>query len=215
VAARKPALAAARWLTDLDPDVIVVVGAADAGEATTSYGSGDSGSLARYGVDLTVPLGPRICAGGPVLPLSLTVGAWLLRETGWPGDRQGYAIAADSPADLAAEAGREIARLDRSVGVLCMGDGSARRSLRAPGWLDERAEPFDAAVTAALATADIDALLEIDDGVARDLMAAGRASWQVLAGAAAGRRIQAELLYDDAPYGVQYTVATWKVDAGA
>lgn len=187
---------------------MVVVGA---GPETASYGSGDSGSLAPYGVDLSVPLGPRVCAGAPVLPLSLTVGAWLLRETGWTGDRQGYAVAADTSAQDAAAAGKEIAALDRSVAVLCMGDGTARRTLRAPGWLDERAEGFDAAVTAAFATGDFDALLRLDASLADELLVAGRPAWQVLAGAAAGCGIEGRIEYDDAPFGVQYTVATWRV----
>jgi hypothetical protein len=190
----------------------VVVGA---GPETLSFGSGDSGSLAPYGVDLTVPLGPRICAGAPILPLSLTVGAWLLRQTGWSGDRQGYAVAADTDAQDAAAAGKEIAALDTSVALLCMGDGTARRTLRAPGWLDERAAGFDAAVTAALATGDCDALLGLDAQLADELLVAGRPAWQVLAGAGltvGGRdRIEARIEYDDAPFGVQYTVATWRV----
>jgi hypothetical protein len=208
VDARQPALDAVRWLVGFDPDLVVVVGA---GPETASYGSGDSGSLAAYGVELAVPLGPRICAGAPVLPLSLTVGAWLLRESGWTGDRQGYAVAPDTTAQDAAAAGKEIAALDQSVAVLCMGDGTARRTLRAPGWLDERAEEFDAAVTAAFRAGDGDALLGLDRALADDLLVAGRPAWQVLAGAAAGCGIEARIEYDDAPFGVQYTVATWRV----
>jgi hypothetical protein len=208
VEVRQPALAAVRWLVGFDPDLVVVVGV---GSETASYGSGDSGSLAPYGVDSTVPLGPRICAGAPVLPLSLTVGAWLLRESGWTGDRQGYAVSPDTSAQDAAAAGKEIAALDQSVAVLCMGDGTARRTLRAPGWLDERAAGFDATVTAALAAANGDALLSLDPVLADDLLVAGRPAWQVLAGAASGCGIEARIEYDDAPFGVQYTVATWRV----
>ncbi|MCL9798409.1 hypothetical protein MXD58_029670, partial [Frankia sp. AgKG'84/4] len=62
-------------------------------------------------------------------------------------------------------------------------------------------------------------LLALDPTLATDLLAAGRASWQVLAGALlaatrAGRQQPAaawtsDLLYDDAPYGVGYLVAVW------
>jgi hypothetical protein len=38
---------------------------------------------------------------------------------------------------------------------------------------------------------------------------AGRAAWQVLAGAAGGRRMQGRLLCMSAPYGVTYLVASW------
>ena len=44
--------------------------------------------------------------------------------------------------------------------------------------------------------------------IADELMVAGRAPWQVLAGACPSAR--GEVLYDAAPYGVQYTVAYWE-----
>jgi hypothetical protein len=40
------------------------------------------------------------------------------------------------------------------------------------------------------------------------LQAAGRAPWQVLAGALAAAELTGELLYDAAPYGVGYFVAS-------
>ena len=50
-----------------------------------------------------------------------------------------------------------------------------------------------------------------DVALADDLLVAVRPAWQVLAGAAAGCGIEAKIEYDDAPFGVQYTVATWRV----
>jgi hypothetical protein len=41
------------------------------------------------------------------------------------------------------------------------------------------------------------------------LWAAGRAPWQVLAGAAGDSPVKAQVLYEGAPYGVGYVVATW------
>jgi hypothetical protein len=100
-----------------------------------------------------------------------------------------------------------------------MGDGSARRSVSAPGHLDERAAPFDATVERAVRDADLTALAAIDPGLAAELMAVGRPAWQVLAGAldapaAAGHvpppgRPRTEILYCDAPLGVAYLVATF------
>jgi hypothetical protein len=50
-------------------DLLVVVG----GAATTrAYGAAAAGSLRPYGLDLTVG------SGEPILPLSLTIGRWLL-----------------------------------------------------------------------------------------------------------------------------------------
>ena len=57
---------------------------------------------------------------------------------------------------------------------------------------------------------DTDALLGLDRAFADEVLVAGRAPWQVLASAAAGRGFAGEVLYDAAPYGVQYTVAVWK-----
>src|SRR5215471_17226851 len=57
------------------PDLIVVVGG---GAAEREYGADASGGLHAFGVGVTV--GP----GEPVLPLSLTVGRWLLEQAGVP-----------------------------------------------------------------------------------------------------------------------------------
>jgi hypothetical protein len=95
------------------------------------------------------------------------------------------------------------------VALLVMGDASACRSLKAPGYLDERAAGFDAEVARALAAADVAALEALDPALARELMASGRAPWQVLAGAAEDAGLSGALLYEDAPYGVGYLVAAW------
>ena len=89
-----------------------------------------------------------------------------------------------------------------------MGDGTGRRTPK-PGYLDDRAEPFDASVSAALAAADPAALADLDVVLAEDLLVQGRAAWQVLAGAAAGTPWRGEVTYDAAPYGVGYLVSTW------
>lgn len=90
-----------------------------------------------------------------------------------------------------------------------MGDASACRTLKAPGYLDERAAGFDAEAARALGTADVDALKALDVELAQELKVAGRAPWQVLAGAAEGAGLAGALLYDEAPYGVGYIVAAW------
>jgi hypothetical protein len=129
------------------------------------------------------------------------IGAWLL-----PSARQVVVPRDLSPA-LAAALGETLARDD--VALLVMGDGSARRSPAAPGYFDERAEPYDAHVARALRDADPEALLAIDPAADDALLVAGRAAWQVLAGAARGRTFTGDLRYDAAPYGVGYFVAVW------
>ncbi|SCE46834.1 hypothetical protein GA0115240_16515 [Streptomyces sp. DvalAA-14] len=108
-----------------------------------------------------------------------------------------------------ATAGRAVAGSAGRVALLVMGDGSACRTVKAPGYLDDRAVPFDTNVAAALAEADTGALAALDPELAQILKAAGRAPWQVLAGAAEGAGLGGALLHESAPYGVGYFVATW------
>ena len=60
-----------------------------------------------------------------------------------------------------------------------MGDGSARRSVSAPGYLDERAAPFDESVARAVRDGEPAALAALDPELAAELMADGRAAWLV------------------------------------
>lgn len=177
-------------------DLVVVVGS---GPVTRDFGTDAAGTLRPYGRDITVG------AGDPVLPLSLTIGHWLL------GDRSAVyrSVAEDAPAESCARLGADLAGLAGRVAFLVMGDGSACRTERAPGYLDERAAGFDAGVARALAGGDAAALSGLDPILAAELRAAGRAPWQVLAGAAGDGRFTGRLLADEAPYGVGYFVATW------
>jgi hypothetical protein len=108
------------------------------------------------------------------------------------------------------ELGTVLARRAGRVGMLVLGDGSARRSDSAPGYYDARAEPFDAGVVEAFASGDVAALTALDPVLAAELRCAGRAAWQVLAGASGDavpsrRRVH----YAAAPLGVGYVVASW------
>jgi hypothetical protein len=87
------------------------------------------------------------------------------------------------------------------MSVLVMGDGSARRSQTAPGYLDSRAFDFDTHTVNALRDADPHPLLRVDADLAADLMVAGLTAWQVLAAtvAAQGISINADMRYADAP----------------
>jgi argininosuccinate lyase len=101
------------------------------------------------------------------------------------------------------------AGLPGRLGLLVVGDGSARRSAQAPGYVDPRAAGFDAAVAAALATGDAAALRDLDPARGAELLAGGVPAWRVAGHAAAGVEFDAELLRDEAPYGVGYLVAAW------
>ena len=173
------------------PDQVLVIGTGSGGGR---FPPGSTGTLAGYGVPVTAAL-----PGGPPrpdrLPLSLTLGAWLLSGADVPCD--GVAVDGDAPS------------LPDAPAYLVVGDGSARRTERAPGYVDPRAEAFDADVASALAAGDAAALRDLDPGLGADLLAAGVPAWRAVGRALAGRRYQADLLYDAAPYGVGYFVAAW------
>ncbi|WP_328928005.1 class III extradiol dioxygenase subunit B-like domain-containing protein [Streptomyces sp. NBC_00190] len=190
------------------PDLLVVVGAADH-DHRGPYPEGARGTFRGFGVEAHVQLGEGE-EGPRLLPPSLAVGAWLLRRASW-GAAPVEGLGVEEPLETARclEAGRELAARDARVALLVMGDGSACRTLKAPGYLDERAAAFDAAAARALGAADVAALAALDARLAAELQAAGRAPWQVLAGAAEGAGLDGRLLYEDAPYGVGYFVAAW------
>ncbi|HVE98174.1 MAG TPA: class III extradiol dioxygenase subunit B-like domain-containing protein [Mycobacteriales bacterium] len=200
--------AAVDSLYEAAPDLVVVVGDAP---ATGPYPAGLLGTFAGFGVPREVVLGAAPDAlTSDVLPLSLAVGAWLLESAPADPPCRGYGVSATASSTAAAAIGVQLAAQADRVALLVMGDGSARRTEKAPGALDPRAADFDAAVATALAAADCDTLLDVDPVLAADLLAVGRASWQVLAGAAWGVGWDAEVTYDEAPYGVGYLVATWR-----
>lgn len=195
------------------PDRLLVVGPADQ-DGRGMYDQGATGSFARFGVDLDVTLGQpvQVAAGDRSLPPSLAVGAWLLQHNRWAGAPcQGLGVGEPFAPGECHRVGRDLAAAPGRLALLVMGDGSACRTEKAPGYLDERAAPFDAGVASALAGADAAALAALDEKVAAELRAAGRAPWQVLAGAASGADVTGRLLYDGAPYGVGYLVSLWTV----
>jgi hypothetical protein len=182
------------------PEVVVVV--ASGGEPGERYGAGDSGDLRGFGVDLRPPFDGRPRPGSRRVPPAHTVGVRLLDDAGYAGTRVGI-----GPDDL----GQLLRHLPGPIGVLVMGDGSARRSVKAPGYLDEAAAPFDGAVARALADGDAAALAALDPAEGDRLLAAGVPAWRAVGAALDGRSITARLHHDEAPFGVGYLVADWAV----
>jgi hypothetical protein len=173
-------------------DVLYVVGADSTPHAT---------SFAPWGVAVTVDVPEP-------LPLSVLVGGWLTRGR----NRSFVAVAADLDSDDCAALGAELAASADRVALLVMGDGSARHDVKGPGYVDPRANGFDEHVGAAFAAADFAALSGLDGHLAEELLVAGRAPWQVLAGAAKTVANQARIAIEPtfhAPYGVGYHVAAW------
>ncbi|WP_250558055.1 hypothetical protein [Pseudonocardia lacus] len=200
------AAAAPRW---------IAVGA-DAGGRRTVPPSA-RGSFIGFGVDVGAALDTTGTGAAdptdPHLPLPLLVAGWAAGQVRARVRIRGELVAPDAPpaacAAVGADLAAECAADQGSVALLVLGDGAATHTERAPGHLDERAAPFDAAASAALRDADAAALAALDPDLAVDLLVAGRAPWQVLAGAAVGRGWRGELLHSSAPFGVAYHVAVW------
>lgn len=208
-ATRGAALDAVRRLVAAAPDEVVVVAQAD---FTGWRDPAERVELAPYGVDVALR------GGGPGpgrSPLGHVVGLWLLEQVGCMAPVKRLGVAADLGPAACAALGAQLASGRGRVAALGVGDGSARRTETSPRWPDPRAVPYDDAVAAALAAVDLDALRMLDVATALDLVVAGRAPWQVLAGAAAvAGAWSGELLHAGAPYGVGYAVAAWtRLDA--
>jgi len=188
-------------------DLIVVAGGA---ERTAEFPPHTPGRLHDFGIPFTI--GPEPGDAEP-LPLSLTIGKWLLAEHGAP-PAAWWGIASDAPPAECLQLGEKLAALAPRVALLAMGDGPARRARAAPHAADPEADRYDDQVSGPLAAADPAALAALDPRVDRPLEIAGRAAWQVLAGAAGEEQGQdafdAELRYRGAPFEVSYVVASWR-----
>jgi hypothetical protein len=210
---RDACAAALTALLSAAPDLVVVTGPA---ALTADFGHHGRLDLAAYapalGRDRAGGTADSTAANGPALPLSLGIGARLLDEAGYAGPRSYRGIGMSAPAEACLRLGRQVAASARRVALLAVGDGSARRSVSAPGYLDERAAPFDESVERAVRDGEWAALAALDKELAADLMADGRAAWQVLAGAltaegATPDGLRGDVLYAGAPLGVAYLVA--------
>jgi hypothetical protein len=192
---------AVAWLLAASPDTVTVIGPAT---ATATWPTGSVPDLSMHA--------PAAYPGPSALPLALAIGAQLLDAAGYSGPRILQSVAESASPDACFELGCDLAADAPRIALLVMGDGSARRSAAAPGYLDDRAEPFDAAVEQAFRDGDLSALTALDPDLARDLLASGRPAWQALAGALSSdlqpaSDPQPEILYSEAPFGVAYLVA--------
>jgi hypothetical protein len=227
---RRACVAAVSGLLAAGPDLLVVVGGAP---ENAVYPASAAGSLRDFGVPVTVG------SGEPVLPLPLTIGSWLLDQAGGArpggagapgrgrpdgaaqprprlpgrpnalGRLQLRAVAAGLPPADCLRLGAEIAAMAPRVALLAMGDASARKAIGVHGAADPAAERYDAEVAAALAAADPGRLASLDPALDGELLIAGRAAWQVLAGAAGGAALHGQLRCAVAPFDVSYLVASW------
>jgi hypothetical protein len=134
--------------------------------------------------------------------------AWLGEDVRILADTQGERVARGLllAAGVSTRSGPQGAfAAQPAVATLVVGNGSARRTAKAPGFLDPRAASFDDGLRAALLSGDVTGL---DLGLGRDLLASLDAIARLGEVVAPGADVTVD--YDDDPYGVQYWVMRWE-----
>ena len=128
--------------------------------------------------------------------------AWLGEDVRVIAGAQGARVASS----LLAEVGTAPVTSGEAA-YLIVGNGSARRSEKAPGHLDPRAAGFDEALGKALVTPDPEALSALDLVLADELWAD---VGPIIEAADLLRSVGTVAVdYDGDPYGVRYWVARW------
>jgi len=103
------------------------------------------------------------------------------------------------------ETGLRPSSTTATASYLVVGNGSACRSEKAPGHLDERAAAYDDGLRAGLASSDVKGL---DLGLGKSLLASLDAIARLPEVLPVGTPAQVD--YDDDPFGVQYWVMRWQ-----
>jgi hypothetical protein len=200
---------AAERLLRARPDVIIVIGA---GQQTRTWDGASKLDLSVFAPPVAAPRPAGAASAGTAgLPSSLGLGVLLLDQAGYAGRRVLQAVSEDEPVAACLELGERLGQPAERTALLVMADGSARRTRRAPGHLDERGAGFDGEVERAVRAGDLGALAAVDPVLARELMATGRAAWQVLSGATRDLQPAVDVLYADHPFGVAYLVASLRM----
>ncbi len=125
--------------------------------------------------------------------------AWLGADVTVLADEQGRRVADHLLAATARKTG--------DPSYLVVGNGSAKRSEKAPGHLDERAHAFDDVLGAALRSG---VLTDVDLSLAAELWASVGAI-EDLRGLLHGETATVD--YDHDPFGVQYWVMRWRCES--
>jgi hypothetical protein len=93
-------------------------------------------------------------------------------------------------------------------GVLAVANGSAKRTEKAPGHLDERSLDLDAAIGRCLHEGDVAALRDLDEALAEELWAFDAPVLRTVGGLVR-RPSDVVVDFDGDPFGVQYWVVRW------
>jgi len=186
-----------------DAKQVVVIGS---GDRTHWFNQGGIGSTRGFGGLLDYSIG----TGTQRLPQALTIAAAVLNGANWAGKVVGLEVAHDASAKEREDLGREVAAKSAELEtlVVVVGDGSATRTEKAPGYVQPDAASFDEAMARAINEADIHAILDVDQEQADRLWCRGIPAWQVVANAV--DQMQGMLILESAPFGVNYLVASWR-----
>ncbi|MFI5779761.1 hypothetical protein [Nocardia sp. NPDC051570] len=225
-ALRAAVLSAGRTLAERAGHWIIV----GAGAHPAVFGPETVGTFRGFGADVRAGLSrfalsgaaadpslPLAVLGGaapdPMLPLPVLIGGWVRGQVAPAAVAQARIVASDAPTERCREVGATLrAELDareEDCGVLVVADGAATLSLRAPGYLDPRAEAVQADIDRALAAGDREALARLDIELCAELEVSGRAAFGVLAGLF-DTAPEVETRYSAAPFGVGYQVSVWR-----
>lgn len=216
---RAAVLAAAAELADV-ADHWTVIGAAG---AAADYGPETAGTFRGFGAELRVTLSdsvPATAAADARLPLPVLIAGWLREQVAPAARIRARVLAHDTTPAQAAAAGAALrADLDTTGeprAVLVVADGAATLTVASPGYLDERAEGFQADLDRALRLGDRAALAALDPALCAAVWAQARPAHQALAGlfAADPADPRVRTLYQGAPFGVAYDVGLWRPAEG-
>ncbi|GAB3565677.1 hypothetical protein GCM10027344_26020 [Spelaeicoccus albus] len=211
--------ACAATLTGLAAASVVLVGE---GDATRVHDDDSWGTLAGFGVDKRIGLvGGRLIVPGPesednpVLPASLTAGLLLLHGTGVHADVVRAVEIGPEGGGEAALAGAIDACTDedRTVVLIAVGEGSARSTRSSPGPFAAEAAAADARILVAIERAD-PAALAVEAAAADSLQISGADVWSAVCSILGDEEVHAASpAVHERPFGVEYFVGRWSVDA--
>ncbi|WP_069160221.1 hypothetical protein [Nocardia altamirensis] len=210
VALRAEVVAAATAMAAVtDRWTVVGVGAAD-----QAFGPGTVGTFRGFGADVRVALSATASAApDPRLPLPVLIAGWLREQVAPAIAADVHIVAEDTDPDdcraLGMKLRAEADGSDARHGVLVIADGAATLTLKAPGYLDERAEAVQADLDRMLRTGDLAGLRALNPVLCAELVLSGRAAYQVLTGLFDADPI-VETRYQAAPFGVGYHVGLWR-----
>ncbi|MCF8602820.1 hypothetical protein L5I01_05540 [Gordonia sp. HY442] len=174
---------------------------------------GPARRFSAYGVDVPVTTAPD--GEDESMPLSMLIGCWCRGQADSPVELDPLLVdAGAAPTDahrIGVDLAERIAADSEPIGVLVIADGSTMLSPSAPGGGErESAHRLQSVIDAAVTEGTVGALAALDPQDCEADGVEGRPVFEVLAGLWGDAPADVDLRYAGAPFGVGYTVATWR-----